>query len=125
MEKIEGTTLFLSSLESERFSEVRKCEVVKLLRFTTGKECALVRLSPGVIGQPWGVAEDLEVFVITPRHEGHGLTPIVEFPCFVHLARIVDHQVERLDEISNDQVQNIAWCELYRTESDAENHVFD
>lgn len=123
--EIEGTTLYLSSLESVLFSDVRRCEIIRLLRFATDKECALVRLSPGVVGQPWGIAEDLSVFVIAPRHAGHGLAPIVSFPCFVHLARILDPRVEHVDMISRDQVQSIAWCELYRTESDAKNHVFD
>lgn len=41
MHELEGTKLDISSVESERFSDLRECEVVRTLRFATGKERAL------------------------------------------------------------------------------------
>jgi hypothetical protein len=119
-----GTTYYLSSLESVRFEAVRKCELVKQMAFDTGKQCALVRLSPAVIGQPWGLSSDIEFFVLANRHKGEKLFPISEFPCFVHIARLhSDASIER-EVIRASDLENVAWGELYRSRSDAENHVF-
>ncbi len=118
------TTYYLSSLESVRFEPVRECELVKQMEFDTGKQCALVKLSPAVIGQPWGLVEDIEFFVLANRHDGEELFPISEFPCFVHVARLRSHDVMKREVISASDLENVAWCELYRTRSDAENHVF-
>jgi hypothetical protein len=109
----------------EKFSTVRKCIVLKHLEFDTGKECVLVRLSPPVIGQDYGLGTDIEDFVLTNRHGGEGLSPIREYPCFVFIARPLVDDIGQRDEISKNDLEIIAWGELYRTESDAEKHVFD
>lgn len=120
---MQSSLYYLSSLESRRFEQVRECRFVRVLRFGTGKECALVTLTPGVIGQPWGEPRDLTLFVLACRHEGDSLVRISRFPCFVHVARILDPLVEVSEEISAAQVETIAWCELYRTEDDARENA--
>jgi hypothetical protein len=116
---------FLSSLESTKFSVTRECVFQKRLRLRTGKECVLVKVSPPVIGQEYGTGEDVDLFVITARHEGRGLSPIEEFPCFVFIARPLIDDIETPDEIEKRDVEIVAWGELYRTKSDADQHVFD
>jgi hypothetical protein len=118
-------TYYLSSLDSHRFSPTRECVFIKRLRFGTGKECALVHLSPGVVGQEYGSLEDLEFFVLANRHEGESLFSIKSFPCFVFISRPLVDNVKNFDEISSDDVEIIAWGELYRSKYDADNHVFD
>jgi len=118
-------TYFLSSLDSTKFSATRECVFQKRLRFRTGKECVLVKVDPLVIGQDYGVGEDIDLFVLTNRHEGHGLFPIKEFPCFVFIARPLIGDIESRDEIDKEDVEIVAWGELYRTKADADNHVFD
>ena len=117
-------TYYLSSLESTKFGVTRTCVVQKRLRFRTGKECALVKVSPPVIGQDYGLVDDIDLFVITNRHEGEGLSPIKEFPCFVFIARPLIEDIEARDEIEKDDVEIVAWGELYRTKVDADQHVF-
>jgi hypothetical protein len=119
-----GTIYYLSSLESVRFEPVRECTLIKRMTFDSGKQAALVRLSPSVIGQPWGFTEDIEFFVLTNRHDGEELFPISKFPCFVHVAILRTDLMMECDIISASDLENVAWCELYRTRSDAENHVF-
>jgi hypothetical protein len=118
-------TYYLSSLESVRFGKARKCTFVKRMRFDTGKECALVKLAPPVAGQPWGLAKDLEAFVLAARHAGKGLFPISEFPCFVHIARLLSDDVMEKDVVAASELETVAWGELYRSREDAEKHVFD
>lgn len=116
---------YLSSLESTRFEEVRECEFMKKMHFRTGKECALVRLKPPVIGQPWGLTEDLEYFVLACRHEGGQLFPVNEFPCFVHIARYLKDGLLRAEELEKNDLEIVAWGELYRSYYDAQTHRFD
>ena len=118
-------TYYLSSLESTKFSVTRECVFQKRLRFRTGKECVLVKVCPPVIGQEYGVAEDIDLFVLTARHEGRGLFPIKAFPCFVFIARPLTDGIETRGEIGKEDVEVVAWGELYRTKSDADQHVFD
>lgn len=116
---------YLSSLDSERLAPTRVCTFLKPLRFDTGKECALARLSPPVIGQPFGLGEDIDVVAIANRHEGEGLFPILTFPCFVFVARSLIDDIEDRSVISSTDVEVIGWGELYRTKHDADNHVFE
>jgi hypothetical protein len=116
--------LYLSSLESYLFEPVRACLFVRLLRFDTGKPCALVRLSPAVPGASLGTTGDLDTFVLATRHEGATIEPIDEFPCFVHIGRPLIVLDDGIDVITAAQVEVLAWGELYRTADDAANHSF-
>ena len=64
-----GEMLYLSSLDSARFEPVRECRIERLLTFDTGKVAAVARLSPGVIGQDLNVTSDIDMVVLSPRHE--------------------------------------------------------
>jgi hypothetical protein len=115
--------LFLSSLESTRFEPVRNCVLVRRLRFDSGKECALVRLDPPVIGQDFDSAEDIDLFLVTPRHEGARLFPVSEFPLFVFIG-LPSEDVVGADVVTAKDVVVIGWGELYRTAEDAREHRF-
>jgi hypothetical protein len=117
--------LYLSSLESYRFEPVRECTFLRVIRFGTGKPCAIVRLNPGVAGQDFGVAGEMETFVLATRFEGASLAPIDEFPCFVFIGRPSDQWDASSDEITPAQVDVIAWGELYRSAEDAAAHSFE
>jgi hypothetical protein len=72
------------------------------------------------------MAGDLEEVVLTSRHEGEPLPPAARsFPCFVFVCRPLVDDVQGRDAIDKDEVEIIGWGELYRTRSDADNHVFD
>jgi hypothetical protein len=88
-------------------------------------DCVLVRVSPPVIVQSYVLAEDIDLLVLAARHEGRGLFPIKEFPCFVFIARLLSDLIETQAEIGKEEVELIAWGELYRTRADADQHVFD
>ncbi len=116
---------YLSSLESDRFKPVRKCRFLKQIYFDTGKECALVNVSPSINGQDFGVNNDIDVLILTSRHEGVTLFPVSEFPCFVFIVRSLLPSVESIEYITKKDVEIIGWGEIYRSYHDAENHVFD
>jgi hypothetical protein len=115
---------WLSSLDSTRFAPVRECAFIRRLVFRSGKECALVRLSPGVNCQEFGVATDLDVFVLANRHAGEALSPIREFPCSVFICRLLIDDVEARQVLDKADVDIVGWGEIYRARADAQNHVF-
>ncbi len=121
---IEPRTFFLSSLDSARFEPVREFEVVRVVSFDTGKPALVGDLAPAVIGQDFGRGEDIRRVVLTARHEGVQIDPIVEFPCFVHIS-LPDAGTEELrTPIRADDLRIIGWGELYRTAEDARTHDF-
>ena len=114
---------YLSSFDSTRLSLTRECRFERLLVFESGKTAAVARLSPGVIGQDFNCAADIEMVVLTPRHEGVSIDPVSEFPCFVFVA--IPSDLSALESpIRPDDLEIIGWGELYRTRVDAESHNF-
>lgn len=113
---------FLSSLDSKMFENTRKCTVLKKLTFDTGKECLLVEIAPGVINNQ---NKEISHLILAARHEGDSLFVIQRFPCFVHICDLLIPEEQIADSISKEDLQIIAWGELYRTEHDADNHIFD
>jgi len=117
-------TCFLSSMDSYALEATRQCEFVGSLRFDTGKECVIARLDPPILGQPFGVPEDLNEVLLAARHQGDLLSSIREFPCSVFVARPLKN-VKSGDVVCATDMVILAWAEIYRTKHDAENHIFD
>jgi hypothetical protein len=120
-----GETLYLSSLDSTRFEPVRECRIERLVTFDTGKVAAVARLSPGVIGQDFNRASDIETVIVSPRHEGVSIDPVSEFPCFVFITIPREgFEAAMHSPVRSDDLEIIGWGELYRTRDDAERHAF-
>jgi hypothetical protein len=116
---------YLSSLDSSLFEGLRECLFKRLIHFDTGKEAFIAVLDPPVQVQKngtWAVIKDV---ILTARHEGYGLNPITYFPCYVYVAYLTDGDLSAMDEIKAKYLSVIGIAELYRTESDARDHVFD
>lgn len=120
-----GEIYYLSSLDSARFEPVRECRFERQLTFESGKTAVEARLWPAVIGQDFNRASDIEVVILSPRHEGASIDPVTEFPCFVFIT-IPRSGGELLGSpVLSDGLLIIGWGELYRTRGDAERHRFD
>lgn len=117
--------LYLSSLESSRFVPVRECRLIRRMSFDTEKQCALVKIEPPVIGQDFAQGADIDTVLLTNRHEGETLFPISDFPCFVFICRPLIEGIESREIVTKDDMEIIGWGELYRSQNDAANHVFD
>jgi hypothetical protein len=118
-------TYYLSSLESVKFEPTRRCDFVASLRLTTGKSCVLVRISPAISLQEYNLTDDVDTLVLVSRHEGQDITAIQTFPFFVFIARALIANIQDSGVISKDNLQILAWGELYRTKEDADEHRFD
>src|ERR1700733_8130648 len=114
--------LSLSSLESIRFEPVRECQIVGFLTFDSGKVAAVASVQPGVIGQEFGIGEDISTVYLTTRFEGASIDRIDEFPCFVFIAIPSGGKSTLSSPIRKDDLQVIGWGELYGSAEDARNH---
>lgn len=118
-------TYYLSSMESKTFSNTRQCLFLKTLYFDTGKKCVLAKITPAVIGENFGSAEDIEYVVLVSRHDEDSMSLLTEFPHFVFIAKSLVNDIGSKLTISKSDLQILAWGEIYRTKADADNHVFD
>lgn len=103
-------TYYLSSLDSYALETVRTCRFLAFKRFDTGKNCALAELDPPIVGQQFGLADDVSEVILASRHEGDDIGNIQGFPCFVHVARLVADSIADQDVISAADLQNLAWA---------------
>lgn len=100
--------------------EPRSCWFVKRIAMERGRDLLLMRIDPPLVGQKYGLGgHDLDFVLITPRHQGDSLFPINEWPLYVHVARPLVHDPENRDALRSDEMELIAWAELYRTEEEA------
>ena len=116
---------YLSSLDSSRFEQVRRCDVVRTASFETGKTALVVELHPPVIGQDLGFGEDLSRFVVTARFEGDDVSQIDSFPFFVYICLPRAGRPGLPEPLRAADLDVVAWGELYRTGEDAAAHTFD
>jgi hypothetical protein len=56
--------------------------------------------------------------ILATRHAGASLFPIRRWPVFVHVIRPLV-PVEGRDALHDDEMESIAWAEVYRTEDAA------
>ena len=115
-------TYYLSSLESARLQPVRSCRVVESLVLDGGKPAVRALIDPPLIGQDFERG-DIDSVLLTARHEGVTVDPVSEFPCFVFVAIPIDDR-DLVSPVRSDELEIIGWGELYRTQHDAENHIF-
>jgi hypothetical protein len=116
---------YLSSLESYFFEEPRECQFLKKILLESGKKAVIAKVVPPINGQNFNRSDDINFIILTHRHQGYGLFPIQKFPCFVFITLPLVDDVLNHDKFDSSELEIIAWGELYRTFSDAENHVFD
>jgi hypothetical protein len=119
-----GELYYLSSLESLRLAPVRECRFERSLTFDTGKPAVQASLVPGVIGQDLNRGPDIDTVVLAARHEGFGIDPVTEVPCFVFVAVARSESDVLESPIRSDDLIIIGWGELYRTRDDAERQLF-
>jgi len=116
---------YLASAEGYgKFEEPRRAYRIKRLNGDVRDDYLLIRVSPPVIGQPYGLgAKDIEYLVVCTRFKGDTLFPINDWPAHVHIVWPRGDDIISRDVIHNDELHSMAWGELYRTEEEARNSV--
>ena len=84
------------------------------------KLLVLVRLDPPLIGQRYGQgARDIDLLVLATRHQGTSMFPVSEWPLYVHVALPLVPNPDQRDSLEQEELESIAWAELYETEEAA------
>jgi hypothetical protein len=74
------------STELRDYSTRHLCTVLEVVSGEPGREKLLVEVDPPIPGYVYDCAQDLDMIVVSPRHEGASLLPEVsEWPCHVHI----------------------------------------
>ena len=110
---------YLASSEGYGMENPRRCTAIKRLRGEERDDYLLVTIDPPLIGQAFGLGgRDVDQVIVATRHRGESLFPIMRWPVFVHVARLLV-TYEGQDVVRNDEMESIAWAELYSTEEAA------
>jgi len=114
---------YLASSDGYGLEDPRQCKAIKRLRGEVRDDYLLVRITPPLAGQVFGLgARDLDEVILATRHEGESLFPIERWPVFVHVARLLVPYVGQ-DFVRTNEMESIAWAELYATEDAARAKV--
>ena len=112
------TDFYLASSEGCGMDNPRRCRALKRLRGEHRDDYLLISIDPPLNGQVFGLGgRDIDRVVVATRHRVESLFPVKRWPVFVHVARLLvpceGHDVR------NDELESIAWAELYETEESA------
>jgi hypothetical protein len=110
---------YLASTEGYNMQEPKRCWRIRRIGTDKRDDLLLLKIDPPLLGQRYGLqGRDVDQVLVATRHEGDSLFPITQWPVYVHVARpLVD--ITGLDKIQSNQLESIAWAELYQTEQDA------
>lgn len=115
---------FLASTEGYGLSTPRACYPVRDVKLGNNPKAILCYIDPPIIGQSFGLgAQNIEFVLLAPRHDGFSISPVSEWPGYVHVARIKSPPPHDEVEYKMDQVEEIAWGEIYPTTEEAEKSV--
>lgn len=110
---------YLGSTElSGDFARARACRIRDRLRGPDAREYLWVRVSPPVIGQPFGLGgRDIEDLVLAPRYMGAVLSPPSEHPLAVQIYIARNDSILRAGQFTAGDVEMVAWGEVYQSEA--------
>ncbi len=109
-------TYFLGSSEfTGDFARPRASWLQAPLQGPDSRQYEWVKVSPPVIGQPFGIGDDIEDLVIAPRHMGSKLPPAngVSTPVQIYIVR--NPHVLRSKSFTVHDLEMVAWGEVYET----------
>jgi hypothetical protein len=111
---------YLATSEGYDLGEPRKVYILKKLRVNHREDCLLVNIKPSIIGQKYGLGrKDISYVVLASHYEGDTLLNINKYPMDVYVARPLNDTIFNSDVLRDDDIELIAWAEIYRTEEDA------
>jgi hypothetical protein len=111
---------YLASTEGYDLYQPRSCKRIRPIASDSRTYMLLIEIDPPLIGQKYGLGgRDISLVIIAPRHKGGSLFPIADWPTYVHVARPLIENVESRDTVGDNELELIAWAEIYRTEEDA------
>jgi hypothetical protein len=95
-------------------SKPRACWFIQRMRDGNRDDYMLVRISPELLGQPFGLGNNnIDILLLATRHRGFSLYPVTQWPTSVYVTRLVNRDVLNDISFTSDQVELIAWGEIF------------
>jgi len=122
--KMRTSDFYFASSEHPRLNEPRACWFVKRLKTKYRDDGMLIRIDPPIIGQQFGLDEDIDIVMILPRHKGvtlfpkfpfFRLTQVFQWPIYVYVLRLLVDPQQISDMLHEGEYTLEFWGELYRT----------
>lgn len=111
---------YLSSTESSNLAKPRACWIKGRITAGARDDSLLVQVDPPLVGQQYGLGDkDITDLILAPRLQGGSLFPISEWPLAVYIARPLREEIKAGDTLSTNEVNMIAWGEIYPTKEAA------
>ena len=111
---------YLISSEGYGLDSPRKCWKRKPIKLPKRDDLMLVTVMPPIIYKsPEGIQGQLSEVVLAARHVGYSINSICEWPFYVHVAKINPLAIAVEGVVSDDDIETIAWAELYPSEAAA------
>jgi hypothetical protein len=122
--KIEPSFFLSAAGENEGLAAPRACWAKARLRDPVRDDHMLVEIEPPVMGQNYGLGnQDITNLILSARHKGFSLFPIKEWPCHVHVSRILDDAITESLTFTRAQIEIIAWGIIFQTLGEANAHA--
>lgn len=115
---------YLVSSEGYGLESPRKCWCLRPLELMTRDDILLVKIDPPIIYRN-PIAGELVIkqVVLAARHKGYSINSIQEWPFYVHVARLKRPDVPADGRLNSEDVETIAWAELYPSQAAADAEI--
>jgi hypothetical protein len=107
---------YLTSSEGYGMGDIRECFKQRRLIGKHPEGYMVCDIKPNLIGQKYGLgAKDISRIVLTNRHLNSSIFNIKEWPIHVHVAILKKDYSEDTFIIDENDIETIAWAELFKT----------
>lgn len=116
---------YLASTEGYDLEEPRKCWKIKRLITQSRDDLLFVKVDPPIKYNDYkqGVLF-LNYVIIAARHVGVSVLSISAWPVYVHVAKLRRTSLSDNSRLKDNEIETIAWAELYQTEEDAKKKTW-
>jgi hypothetical protein len=112
---------YLSSADYYNVAMPRRVWCLKRMSGLGRDDLLLARVDPPITDDAIDVhRRNIDIVVLATRHVGTSLFPLRPCPVSVYVLHPLIDNVEARDELKREEVRNIAWAELYKTEEEAQ-----
>ncbi|MBN1113100.1 MAG: hypothetical protein JXA53_09340 [Bacteroidales bacterium] len=112
--------LYLISSEWVDLKGVIKCTLIKKIKYSKRNDFWLMSLDPVITYTDikFGTIS-IDKAILATRHVNHSLDKITEWPEYVYIIRLLNNEIEYKNEVQKEDIQNIAWGEVYNNKEAA------
>ncbi len=105
---------YISSSEGHMEGDARSCFVVKQINCGNRDDCLVIRITPTLRGEQYGMdAFDINQVILAARLKGDSVLSPSKWPIPVYVLYTNVKNLEERDSIGVDEYKVIAWAEIY------------